>query len=352
MHSWLFRLACLGLSFYHGGAFAEPDPELVYRLKASIVKVHVITQMGGHGVGTGVVVAKDVVATNCHVLADSQGISISKFGDSISPVDMAADWAHDVCLLKFKYLELSPVKLASAASLHYGDEVFSIGFPGGPPKPQTIAGKVRALYPHDGSFVVRSDAAFVMGSSGSPTFNSQGELVSLSTFKSPGKHAYFYSVPVEWVQALLQQEKSSIATPDATPFWDLPLIERPFWMQVVPPYQNSDWPALEDIARAWLSRQPDSAEAYFYLASALHGQGKLDEAQPAYQRAVALQPAHIDAWIGIAILAQQRHQPDIQTGGRKPPQATGYACHHRFAATVTGVALDRPAGDTMSSQAL
>lgn len=291
-------------------AFAEPDRELVYKLKASIVKVHVITQTGGHGVGTGVVVAKDTVATNCHVLANSNGISISKFGESISPVGMVADWAHDACLLKFQYLELVPVKLASATSLHYGDDVFTIGFPGGPPKPQTIAGKVRALYPFDAGTVVRTDAAFVMGSSGSPTFNQAGELVSLSTFKSPGKRAYFYSIPVEWVQALMQKDSVSTPVPDGTPFWDLPPLERPYWMQVVQPYQNSDWKELEAVSRAWLSQQPGSAEAAFYLASALHGQGQLDAAQQAYQQSVALQPAHIDAWIGLAILAQQKQQTE------------------------------------------
>ncbi|KQT42600.1 MULTISPECIES: serine protease [unclassified Methylophilus] len=292
-------------------AFAEPDRELVYKLKASIVKVHVITQTGGHGVGTGVVVAKDTVATNCHVLANSNGISISKFGESISPVGMVADWPHDACLLKFQYLELAPVKLASADSLNYGDDVFTIGFPGGPPKPQTIAGKVRALYPYDGGTIVRSDAAFIMGSSGSPTFNQAGELVSLSTFKSPGKHAYFYSIPVEWVQALMQKNSVSTPAPDGTPFWDLPPLERPYWMQVVQPYQNSDWKELEAISRVWSSQQPNSAEAAFYLASALHGQGQLDAAQQAYQQSVALQPAHIDAWIGLAILAQQKQQTQV-----------------------------------------
>lgn len=292
-------------------AFAEPDRELVYKLKASIVKVHVITQTGGHGVGTGVVVAKDTVATNCHVLANSNGISISKFGESISPVGMVADWPHDACLLKFQYLELAPVKLASADSLNYGDDVFTIGFPGGPPKPQTIAGKVRALYPYDGGTIVRSDAAFIMGSSGSPTFNQAGELVSLSTFKSPGKHAYFYSIPVEWVQALMQKDSVSTPAPDGTPFWDLPPLERPYWMQVVQPYQNSDWKELEAISRVWFSQQPNSAEAAFYLASALHGQGQLDAAQQAYQQSVALQPAHIDAWIGLAILAQQKQQTQV-----------------------------------------
>lgn len=317
MRTLLHGLITLLLVLSMRTALAEPDRELVYRLKASVVKVHVMTQSGGHGVGTGVVVAKDMIATNCHVLANSNGISISKFGESISPVGMVADWAHDACILKFQYLELAPVKLASAASLHYGDEVFSIGFPGGPPKPQTIAGKVRALYPFDGSTVVRSDAAFIMGSSGSPTFNGAGELVSLSTFKSPGKHAYFYSIPVEWVQTLMQQQTASTPMPDATPFWDLPLVERPFWMQVVQPYQTGDWPALEAIARGWVNQQTKSAEAYFYLASALHGQGQLDAAVQAYQQAVALQPAHIDAWTGLAILAQQQKQPSLLTDAKE-----------------------------------
>lgn len=308
--SYMYLLsACLLLARI---ALAEPDHELAYRLKASVVKVHAMTASGGHGVGSGVVVDKDTVATNCHVVANSNGISISKFGDSISPVGMIADWQHDICLLKFKYLELPAVTLSSAASLHYGDEVFTIGFPGGPPKPQTITGKVRALYPYDGSIIVRTDAAFVMGSSGSPTFNQAGELVSLSTFKSPGKHAYFYSVPVEWIQALMQTNTLASSTvPNTTPFWDLPADERPHWMQVVQPYQNGDWQALEDVARTWLSQQPESAEAYFYLASALQGQGQLSPAQQAYERAVNLQPAHLDAWSGLAILAQQTQQPTL-----------------------------------------
>lgn len=297
------------LSLVSTASLAALDLDLVYHLKASVVKIHSITPSGGHGVGSGVVVAKDTVATNCHVLANSQGVNITKFGDSFSPVGMIADWRHDICLLKFQYLELPAVKLASTTSLKYGDDVFSIGFPGGPPKPQTIPGKVRALYPYDNSLVVRTDAAFIMGSSGSPTFNAAGELISLSTFKSPGKQAYFYSVPVEWIQALLDKPVTTVSTPDAEPFWDLPLEQRPWWMQVVLPYQNADWATLESIATQWVKAQPDDAEAQFYLASAYHGQGKLEAAQPLYQAAVRLQPRHQEAWVGLAMLSQQLHQP-------------------------------------------
>lgn len=285
---------------------AAPDYELVYKLKASVVKVHAITREGGHGVGSGVVVAPDVIATNCHVIADARGVSVSKFGDSISPVAMHADWAHDICLLTFQYLDLPPVKLSTTSSLHYGQEVFSIGFPGGPPKPQTTAGKIRALYPYADDLIIRTDAAFIMGASGSPLFNSAGELIGINTFKSPGKFAYYYSVPVEWVQELLKNHSENAAATHA--FWDQPVPQQPFFMQVAQPYLHSEWQILQPIAEAWVAQTPQSAEARFYLACALHGQGKLAEAQHAYETATTLQPAHVEAWQGLATLAQQTGQ--------------------------------------------
>ena len=118
----------LGL-FFTQSAWAEPNPELAYRLKASVAKVHVITKTGGHGVGTGVVVGKDLVATNCHVLANASGIKISKFGDSHAPVAIKADWKHDLCILRFKYLELAPVELGDSENLKYEQAIFFYSIP-------------------------------------------------------------------------------------------------------------------------------------------------------------------------------------------------------------------------------
>lgn len=311
MRSLLSVVLLTGSVLTNTAATAAPDAELVYKLKASVVKVHATTKNGGHGVGTGVVVAPDVVATNCHILSQAEGVHISKMGDSFSPTSMQADWAHDVCLLRFQYLNLPATATRAASTLQYNEAVFSIGFPGGPPKPQTSAGVVRALYPLENSVVVRSDAAFIMGASGSPLFDSEGHLVAMSTFKSPGRHAYFYSVPVEWIERLLDQPASGNPAAQSTAFWDLPLSQRPYFMQVVQPYLQGDWADLQTIAAAWTQQSPQTAEAWFYLASARHGLGELKLAQQAYERAVQLQPAHSDAWQGLAILAQQSGQSTL-----------------------------------------
>ena len=57
----------------------DPSVELLYGLKESMVKVGTTTKSGGHGFGTGVAVTKDHVVTNCHVLGNANGISITKW---------------------------------------------------------------------------------------------------------------------------------------------------------------------------------------------------------------------------------------------------------------------------------
>ncbi len=289
---------------------AESFHDLTYRLKASVVKVHVATKSGGHGVGTGVVVAKDLVATNCHVIANAIGVKITKFGDSFSPDAIKADWEHDLCLLRFQYLELTPVTLGDSENLAYQQSIFSIGFPGGPPKPQSTQGKIKALYALDGSQVVRTDASFVMGASGSPVFDSDGKLVAISTFKSPGHGAYFYNLPVKWVKALIDAPETTSLKSDITPFWDLPEEKRPFFMRVVLPYQNKRWADLKLVADSWVKQEPNSPEALFYAGVAYENLGDLTQANQYFQQALRLNPQHTATLMELGIIANNAGKPE------------------------------------------
>ena len=155
----LFSLSTL--TFAESGT--EPNPELTYKLRASVVKVHIATKTGGYGVGTGVLVGKDLVATNCHVVANSAGVSITKFGNTYTPIGLKADWKHDVCILTFQYLDINPIELGDSETLKYEQDIFSIGFPGGSAKPLLTYGKVKALYKMDESHIIRTDASFILG---------------------------------------------------------------------------------------------------------------------------------------------------------------------------------------------
>lgn len=303
-------VAFLGLGFAQNALCAEPSHELTYKLKASVVKVHVATKAGNHGVGTGVVVGKDLVATNCHVLANASGVKITKFGDSATPDAIKADWKHDVCIMRFQYLDLVPVELGDSENLKYGQAIFSIGFPGGPPKPQTTQGKIKALYALDDSQIVRTDASFVMGASGSPVFDSKGKLVAISTFKSPGHSAYFYNVPVKWVKALLDAPETDSLKTDTSPFWDAPEEQRPFFMRVVLPYQNGYWAELKTVAQEWIAKEPTNPEAFYYAGIAEENLGDLSKANLYFQKTLTLHPHHVATLIELGLIANQAGKTD------------------------------------------
>ncbi|MGJ8619445.1 MAG: trypsin-like peptidase domain-containing protein [Methylophilaceae bacterium] len=283
----------------HQHLLAESRNEMSYRLKSSVVKVHVATKNGGHGVGSGVAIGKDLIATNCHVLANSVGVKVTKFGDGLVPVALKADWKHDLCILRFQFAEFTPVELGDSEQLQYEQEVFSIGFPGGPPKPQYTEGKIKALYPLEDSVIIRTDASFVMGASGSPIFDVNGKLLGISTFKSPGKHAYYYNVPVKWVKALLNQPDLTSMETDQLPFWDAPEETRPFFMRVVLPYKYQKWDELDKIAKEWIASETDSVEGYYYAGLAAEKLGNISQARTYYQQALSLKADHPPALAGI-----------------------------------------------------
>lgn len=288
-------------------AAAEPSLETAFKLKGSIVKIHTVTKTGGHGVGSGVVVAKDYVATNCHVLANAAGVNVTARGETFQPTAIKEDWHHDVCLLRVDYLPLQPAELGDSEHLQYEQPVFSIGFPGGPVKPLTTNGNIKALYPMDDSFIIRTSSSFMLGASGSAIFDETGKLIGLNTVKSPGQgqYAYYYGVPVKWVKQLLEAPESNKIGLPGTPFWDAPENRWPYFMRVVGPTQNARWAELKAIAETWAAVEPDNAEAHYYLGLAQQNLGEVGEARRQYAQVLKMNGRHTSTLRALSILAAQ-----------------------------------------------
>ncbi|MGQ0443006.1 MAG: trypsin-like peptidase domain-containing protein [Methylophilaceae bacterium] len=266
----------------------EPSDAFLYQLKESLVKVSTTTKSGGHGFGTGVAITKDHVVTNCHVLSNASGISVSKWGVEYPPVSLQADWKHDLCILKFEWAELKPVQLGDSASVRYEQPVISISMPSDSPAPYIELSTIKALYPFDDSEVIRSKAAFSIGASGSPLFDYAGKLVGISTFKSPGRRAYFYNMPIKWVKALLETQPIELDAPHDLPFWDAPNTARPFFMQIVLPFQNQRWQDVQIVATQWSLMEPNNAEVWYYLGEARRKLGDHANAQQYFKKGLLL----------------------------------------------------------------
>ena len=287
---------------------AKASDEITFAVSPSIVKVHVIDSKGNHGVGSGIVVADNQVATNCHVVANAQGVQISKLGEAFSPISMKADWWHDLCVLQFKFLDVKSITLGDTKKLHYEQSVFSKSFGGNAIKPIVSYGQIKALYALDNENIIQSSAGFAMGASGGGLFDDEGRLIGLTTFKSPGRYANYYSIPVEWIKHLLSQGKDIQLTAQMElPFWDAPFEKRPYFMQVYDAVREAQWDRLKEIAALWVKSEPQSSEALFSDAIARFELKDYETAQKVLNEVVKKNPRHAHAQLYLLKLAKLNH---------------------------------------------
>jgi serine protease Do len=267
--------------------------------------VHVALANGSYGSGSGVVVAENKIVTNCHVVANAVGISVSAGGESYTASSITPDWYHDVCLVKVDGLKAPIATIGSSKNLKYEQPVFAIGYPNFSPAPSSTYGYVKGLFPMDDSVIIRASSTFRLGASGGGVFDDAGNLVGVITLKSPGKHAYYYNMPVEWVKALLTKPEQSIVSEAEPAFWAGPVDQWPFFMQVVHPYLTENWTSLMTVAAKWTAEEPNNNEAWFYLAAAEYAIHDMSNAEAHLRKVTAENAQHSQAIYYLALIAEE-----------------------------------------------
>ncbi|HSI23992.1 MAG TPA: trypsin-like peptidase domain-containing protein [Methylotenera sp.] len=286
-------------------SMAAPMDEIVQKISAHVVKVQVSLENGGYGLGSGVVVAKDQVVTNCHVVAGAVSVSVNRNGENYKASALKPDWHHDLCILTVTDLNAPTAPIGSSQKLKYEQPVYTVGFATASPRPNGTYGFVKGLYHMDDSVVIRASNAFRMGDSGGGMFDEAGNLVGIVTVKSPGHNAFYYNMPVEWVQALLIRPEQPIVGKSELPFWAASQEKWPFFMKVVQPLKMEDWAALEAIAKDWAEKEPDSTEAIFYRAVAEFSLKNTAYAELHLNQVVAANSNHCSALYYLGIIAEQ-----------------------------------------------
>jgi len=279
---------------------AYPAQSELFGLSESMTHIWVTFKDGVTGTGSGIVVKKNHVATNCHVLADSRGVNAVKYFKTYVPIAIYADWENDLCILKFDDLPLPPVNVGKSDNLNYEDKVFALTFPNDNPVPLPSYGHVKALYPFKGGNVIRTSASFTLGSSGGGLFDLDFNLIGITTFKSPGRRfGNFYCIPSEWIERLLLEEPQIYLTSTGRPFWSLPDEEKPFFMQIIMPMEKKKWEKMLDIAKRWTQADEDSADAWYYLGYAKAKMGSLDYAKLFLKQAYKLNDRHLESLVEL-----------------------------------------------------
>ena len=298
------RAALAGLALVvHGlAAHAEIDRETQLRLAPSVMKIEVLTS-AGYGLGSGVLIGRDELVTNCHVTRQALAVNVLQGGLRHAATAQASNVAQDLCLLRVPGLEGQPVAMASAASLLHRQPLLGIGFSGGLGV-QFVEGELVSLNRMgQAGPVIRSSNYFNSGASGGGLFDAQGRLVGVLTFRLRGGQAHYFSVPVDWIDPLRR---------DPSQFMPVgPLAGQAFWEQgeAAPPFlraaslaQARQWADLQALARHWHADDPQDAGATFALGDALEQLGELADAESAFADAVALDPDDATGWLRRGLL--------------------------------------------------
>lgn len=275
--------------------------------EASVVRVEGLFPGGQNHQGSGVVVAPGVLATNAHVVAGATLITIRKGLETWTVRDYCVEPDLDLCLLRIPGLALPVARLGTEVELTPGQPVVAIGYPAGQGL-RTRAGTLVSTWHFRGDHLLQSDAPIQHGSSGGGLFSADGKLLGITTFMLADAGQANFSVPIAWVQALLDGAPGAgrLVCP-GTAKED---VLRSFVDAMTEdPENRASWEAL---ARAWVRDAPDLADAWYAQGIALMlksaGAGaqsvQVREASAAaFRRAVALRADFPKAWrnLGVAL---------------------------------------------------
>jgi len=287
---------------------AAIDRARLARLTVSLVKVEATDRQAHVALGSGVVVAPERIVTNCHVTRDAEHIFIVQRGLRWRAAAQSPDTTHDLCVLRVPGLAAPSADLGSARGLRVGEPVLALGFEGGM-RLQVRAGIVRALHAYDAGWVVESTTPFTSGASGGALFDNDGRLAAILTYRLRGDRRSHFSVPVEWFMERVEVEQSYAAVmplPSASPFWERPAVDLPYFMRAHQLELGRDWVALIALTDQWSRAEADSVEPWLLRSRGLMQTRDLDAAQAALEHALEIDPVSASAWLELGRLSVQR----------------------------------------------
>lgn len=280
------------------------EQEKILAATHAIVMIRGYNETGGLAYGSGVVVANNKVLTNCHIFRTTKQPWVARGEDTYNISAVQADRWHDLCLLTMQDLPFKAVVIGKSSLLKRGENVLSIGHSYGVPTPLASGGSIKSTYLFDGEKVIRSSAQFRMGASGSGIFDEDGKLLGINTFKTPGKPAYFYSLPIEWLASLQTLPLETTFPITGKAFWEEDDDKKPFFMQIAIPEIKKDWLKLAQVAQKWIETDPTNSDAWYELGIAKENLYEIDEAKNAYKQSVALDATNTDSLFRLGLIAK------------------------------------------------
>ncbi len=289
-------------------SFADAEAKRIYKENNNAVVM--VTAYDEEGdeicIGSGFIVKRDgVVVTNYHVIGMARDIKV-KAGDKVFDVEglIFTDKENDLAILKAKAKDMPVVKLGVIGEANIGEHVYVIGYPLGLAK--TISnGLLRGIREIDEKReILQITAPISPGNSGSPVFNSNGEVIGVATTSGDATTPYetrnlAFAISVKLIEDKFSS-KSVTAIKDSglEDYINTPM----YWNQLGNAYNGAGKheEAIESYKQA-ISIDPDFVYAHSNLGVAYGKSGKYKEAIKSYQQTIKIDPDDATAHYGLGV---------------------------------------------------
>ncbi len=191
---------------------ARSAEDVFAQVSVSVARVNALDASGRITmVGSGVVVDRGAVITNCHVVSRAGSVQVKFGGDMHSGSVDVADEELDLCRLSVPGLDAPAVQVGRVGSLRTGQRVYAIGAPQG--LDLTISeGIVSSLRDVPGGTVIQTTAPVSRGSSGGGLFDASGRLVGIVTFQHRYGQNLNFALPADWIGEMRSRHSSTAST--------------------------------------------------------------------------------------------------------------------------------------------
>jgi hypothetical protein len=196
-----------------GAAPAARSAEDIFaEISPSVARVNALDASGRAGtVGSGVVVDRGAVITNCHVVTRAANVQVKVGKDTYAASVDVADEELDLCRLGVAGLDAPAVATGTVGSLRTGQRVYAIGAPQG--LDLTISeGIVSSLREVQGGTVIQTTAPVSRGSSGGGLFDQAGRLVGIVTFQHRYGQNLNFALPADWIGEMRTRRASTASS--------------------------------------------------------------------------------------------------------------------------------------------
>ena len=288
-------------------SIALSDAREIFKENSKSVVVIVTVDNKGNPLsqGSGFIVRADgAIVTNYHVIRGASDIKV-KVDNKILDVEglIYYDIENDLAILKAKGEKLPTVKLGNVEKGNIGENIYIISSPQG--MENTISdgllSGIRDIASH--KKVLQITAPVSPGSSGSPVFNEDGEVVGITTFLLEESQNLNFAMPVNLIGDNINSKR---ITSLKKVLEDYKKTALPHFADGLTYSASGKYEEAVEAYKKGLSIDPDDAGSYSFLGS-LYGfkLGKYQEALDAYNQAIKINPDDRSIYISLSSIHRQ-----------------------------------------------